>query len=251
MSARRLIAPLVAVLLLPAAPAAGGPLHGPTKLKLLECETGGDQADRFAVFEGEMKLLAGAARMQMRVTLQARTSDREAWDKVAAPGFGSWIAATPGVRRFVYTKRVENLVAPAQYRVVARYRWLNAAGATLARDERRTQVCRQPDQRANLTPARIDVEPGTGRDTRRYVIPVVNEGGTGASGFALRLTVNGQEQPLAPVTGLAAGERTLLSIEGPACLPGSTVKAVVDAGGVVDEADEDDNGVTTSCPSDG
>ncbi len=76
-----------------------------------------------------MRTVRGAARMQMRFTLQARTPDTTRWSAVAAPGFGTWVSSAPGTSRYVYTKRVEGLLAPASYRVQLRFRWLSDAGA--------------------------------------------------------------------------------------------------------------------------
>lgn len=226
---------------------AQGALLTPSKVRLVDCQAAVAQEDRFAIFEGEMRSVPRAARMQMRLTLQASTRDRSAWRRVASPGFGVWTSATPGVRRYVFTKRVENLFAPASYRVLVKFRWLDAAGTIVDRDTRRTPVCRQPDQRPNLMPLSLGIEPGSSRDTRTYLIPVVNRGRTQANPFSVTLTVNGQVQPFAAVTGLPAGERTVLSLEAPACRVGSSVSAVVDSDGAVDEADEADNMVASTC----
>ena len=244
-SLRLVLAATAALLAVPAAPSSAAP----AKVRLLACEAAIEQSERFAVFEGEVRSIAGAARMQVRFALEAHTQDRAGWTRVAAPGFGTWVASSPGVRRFVYTKRVENLFAPARYRVVARFRWLDSAGEVIARDKRRSPVCRQPDQRANLLPLRIEVGPGAFPESQRYVIPIVNRGRVDAAGFAVRLTVDGEPQPIAMAAGLAAGERSALTLEGPRCRPGTTVSAVVDADGVIDEADEADNLVSVSCPS--
>lgn len=247
---RRLVfTALAAALVATAAPAAAQPVPAPVKAKLMGCETALDQADRFAVFEGEMRSVAGASRLQMRFSLRGREPGHDRWVKVAAPGFGTWISATPGVRRFVYTRRVEDLLAPARYRVIARYRWLDAAGAVLRTAERRTPVCRQTDRRANLVPLSIDIEPGSMRDTRTYVVPVTNDGGLGADRFTVRLTVDGKSPPVSQVEGVHAGERMLVSFEAPTCRPGSVISVTVDADGVIDEADEADNTITASCPS--
>src|SRR5687767_6408803 len=115
-----LCAPLVALLLLAlAAPAAGAAAvpRSAAKAVLDACERSTDELDRAAVFEGQMRTIAGASRMQMRFTLQARTPEETRWSAVAAPGFGTWVGSAAGTSRYVYTKRVENLLAPASYRV--------------------------------------------------------------------------------------------------------------------------------------
>lgn len=246
---RRSLIPLALIAAALPAAAANATLLRSTKVRLVACETALSQSNRFAVFEGEMRSIAGASRMQVRLQLQARTPDRVGWTRVPAPGFSVWNSASSGVRKFVYTKRVENLFAPAEYRVVVKYRWLNGSGEVVRSDERRTPVCDEPDLRPNLEPLSIDVEPGSNRDTRTYLVPVINGGETDAASFSITLTVNGQAQPVARVSGLPAGVRTMLALEAPACTQGSTLTADVDTNGVVDEADEADNKFTATCPS--
>lgn len=248
---RLLLAALAVTLVLPGAPAHATPPAGPAKVRLLACVPAVEPTARYAVFESEMRGLPGFARLQVRFTLEARTPDDSGWSRVAAPGFGAWVAASPGVRRFVYTKRIENLVAPGHYRVVAKFRWLNAAGAIVGRELRRSGVCRQPDQRPDLTATRIDVDPGSSSDTRTYVIPLVNRGRTRAPGVAVRLIVNDEPQPLATLGSFAPGEQGVLGLAAPACRPGTSITAIVDPGGLVDEADETDNVLTVACPLQG
>ena len=108
---------------------------------LSACERGTDELDRAAVFEGQMRTIAGASRMQMRFTLQARTPDTARWSAVAAPGFGTWVSSAPGTSRYVYTKRVESLLAPASYRVLLRFRW---TARERADDRARPRATRPP-----------------------------------------------------------------------------------------------------------
>src|SRR5919202_1355356 len=91
------------------APAAAARPHA--RAVLVGCEHGPTDADRAAVFEAHMRTLPGAARMQMRFALQVRTPDHPMWSRLAAPGFGTWTTSAAGMARYVYTKRVENLVA--------------------------------------------------------------------------------------------------------------------------------------------
>src|SRR5262245_28481503 len=90
--------------------------------------TGCDTTAQFAVFEGRVTRVRGSAKMQMRFTLQALTPEQPVWRKIKADGFGTWIAAPVGVGRYFYDKRVEQLVAPASYRVVIEFRWRDARG---------------------------------------------------------------------------------------------------------------------------
>ena len=220
--------------------------HGPTKARLVQCAAAVGQPERFAVFTAEIRSLAAGASMQVRMTLQARTPGSR-FKRVRAPGFGAWNTASPGVRRYVYTKRIEGLLAPASYRVAVKYRWLDSGGRVIRRDSRRTRSCHQPDERPDLVPLRIGIGPGQSAETRTYLVPVLNRGLGDAGAFSVALTVNGLQQPAARVTGLPAGVRTVLAIEAPVCARGSTLSVRVDSGSVIDEADEADNTRRAAC----
>ncbi len=107
---------LFCLLLAAAAPAAAGAAQA--KARLTACETALEQEARKATFSGDMRTVRGAARLQVRFTLQARTDEETQWRTVAAPGFGTWNTSEPGIGRYVYSKTVENLLAPATYRAV-------------------------------------------------------------------------------------------------------------------------------------
>jgi len=109
-----------------------------------ECVRADRANARAAAFEGDMRAIPGAVRLRMRFVLQARTPDDSAWSRVDAPGFGRSFTSAPGVGRYVYAKRVEDLLAPAEYRVRVRFRWLDALGRTIARQTRTSLACRQP-----------------------------------------------------------------------------------------------------------
>ena len=52
-----------------------------------------------------------------------------------------------GVKIYKYLKQVTNLPAPAVYRALVRFRWLNAKGHVIAsRTCARTAGCQQPDR---------------------------------------------------------------------------------------------------------
>jgi hypothetical protein len=126
----------VALLAALAAPAAAPPASA----ELLTC----DRAALAAAFEARMSAAADTARMRMRFTLQARTPGVRGYRRIAAPGFDAWTTSDPGVGRYVFTRRVESLIGPAQYRVRVRFRWLDASGATVARATRVSRSCRIP-----------------------------------------------------------------------------------------------------------
>jgi hypothetical protein len=243
----RRFAPFIVLLAL-LAPAAAASAAVPPKVRLTACAPALEQGDRFAVFEGRMRSVKGTARMQMRFALEVRNPDTPRWHAVATPGFGRWVSSDPGVSRYVYTKRVENLVAPASYRAAVRFRWVDARGHRIASQRVVSPASVQPDLRPNLLPLDILVKPAPGPKRSRYAIPVVNRGRSASGPFDLALTVGGEALPLQAVEDLAAGERRVVSIDGPTCEPGSELTVVVDPSGAVDERIEADNRLTLPCP---
>jgi hypothetical protein len=247
MPLRAVILALLALAL--AAPAASAAVpRWAAKAVLSDCERAAADSDGAAVFEGQMRTVRGAARMQMRFTLQVRTPDSSRWSAVNAPGFGTWLSSAAGTARYVYTKRVEGLLAPASYRVQLRYRWLSTEGRTLATTRRSSRACRQPDPRPNLVVSSLTVRPAARAGRYRYVAFVRNTGRSAADESALRLAFGDGELPLAPVLALEPGEGVEVTVEGPACEAGEPVDADADAGDAVDERDEADNRFTRLCP---
>lgn len=242
---RRFALPIALLILLaPASSAAAA-----QKARLMDCESALGQADRFAVFEGRMRSIPGAERLQMRFTLQVHDQSSQRWRAVPAPGFGRWVSSDAGVSRYVYTKRVENLVAPAAYRSVVRFRWLNARGRRLGADHAHSPTCLQADLRPNLQPLDIQVQPGPEATRATYAIPVANKGRSPAAAFGLVVTVDGQALPPQGVDAIPPGERRFVFVEGPRCKPGSTLAVDVDPSGAVDERIEVDNRITRPCPT--
>src|SRR5690242_16936721 len=103
----------------------------PLAARVVTCTTGADDASRAAVFSGSMPAAAGTRRMMMRFVLQQRLGGvgaKAPFRSVKVPGWGGWEKSDPGHRGFVFTKRVEALVAPAGYRAAITFRWLDARG---------------------------------------------------------------------------------------------------------------------------
>jgi hypothetical protein len=238
---------LLALVVLAAAPAARAaePL---AKVVLTSCTTGLAASDRTVVYEGRMRRVTGTRTMQMRFALQARAPAAKHWSGVKGPGLGVWVTSDKGVARYSFTKRIENLGAPASYRVIVRFRWLDARGRRIDSDELTSKPCREPDLRPDLAARRIDVQRIGDPARRRYVVVVRNDGATAAGGFDVGLTL--PTGALAPehVVDLGSGASTLVTFVGPRCEAGDTLTAVVDTGGLVDEADEDDDTLAVPCP---
>jgi hypothetical protein len=112
---------------------------------LTQCATATiPQAERSATFAGEMTAVPGSARMQMRIDLEERIPGETQYRMVNAPALGVWHASTPGVKVFTHIQQVTNLSAPALYRGIVRFRWLNAKGRTIKAEVLRTARCEQP-----------------------------------------------------------------------------------------------------------
>ena len=240
--------PLALACLAALAPAAGAAERAPARAVLAACERATDEADGAGVFEGQMRAAAGSARLQMRFTLQARTPARPRWTTVQAPGFGAWATSAAGTARYVYTKRVEGLLAPGAYRVRVRFRWLDAGGVAILRASAFSAACRQPDTRPDLVVRSIALAAGARPGRQRYVVKVRNTGRTTAGASSLELTVGGEMVPAASVAALDAGESALVELEGPACAAGEPLTAEADAAQAVDERNEADNVFSRPCP---
>ncbi len=111
---------------------------------LEQCMTSTVQTERSATFTGEMSSVAGAAKMSMRIEVEERVPGEIEFHTVSAPGLGVWRAADPKVKVYKYVKQVSNLSAPASYRGLVRFRWINAHGHVIKRAERLTTRCLQP-----------------------------------------------------------------------------------------------------------
>lgn len=229
-------------------PRARAPMTKPRlAARLAACHTGADPADRYAVFEASMPSLGRTDRMWMRFDLQQRLRPDAPWTGVAVPKLGIWNRSLPGRPGFIYTKRIDQLAAPAAYRTVVRFRWYDASGRLLRRARLLTAACRQPDPRPELGVGGVTAAPGPpGQAT--YAITVRNRGRGGAGAFATVLAVDGRPWPALAVPGLAARQSQVVLVSAAACAPGSLIEVTVDPDGAVDEADETNDDVTRPCP---
>ncbi len=128
-----------------AASAGGAPKVGGVSATLEQCLSEGEQAERSATFAGEMSLIPGTTRMEMRIDVIERMPGEITYHTVSAPGLGVWRGSVPGVKTYKYLKQVTNLAGPAFYRGVVRYRWLNGKGRLILASILRTKRCEQPE----------------------------------------------------------------------------------------------------------
>lgn len=215
----------------------------PLAAKLAACESGVEAADRFAVFTGSMPR-NGAATMAMRFDLYEKLPGGS-WELVKLDNWGVWErTAKKGVPGFIFTKRLEQLVAPAAFRAAVSFRWYDAKGRVAASERRTSPVCRQPDWRPDLHVRRI-VAPSDGGQTK----VVVRNTGRGAAGaFALNVARSDFVKG-ATVGGLPAGSQATVGVSLGRCKPGESITVTLDPAGAVDEADEADNTATLACPA--
>jgi hypothetical protein len=211
--------------------------------QLDRCHPSLDAAQRYAAFSGAMRSLrAGQDRMEMRFDLFRRARGSLVFKRVAAPGLGVWNRANPGVGRFKFRQKVENLSAPAAYRAVVSFRWIGADGHVFARAQHVTLACQQPLPDLRITEITRPVGSGT------YRVAVRNVGGLPARGFDVSLSVG--ERAVVPsqtVGVLGPHQSVVVTFTRTGCA--DPVAATADAGNAVPESDEANNTLTTSCTS--
>jgi CARDB protein len=219
--------------------------------RLASCTTGDAARARTAAFTASMPAIDGTASMWIRFDLFQRMTGEAEFAPVQLPAWGRWERSEPGRTGFIYTKKVQALRAPGAYRARVRFRWYGTDGRVLRRAQRLTKTCRQLDPRPDLRAGALTVAGGLGPATATYLLTVTNSGRGAAGPFDVRLTAEGM--PAAPVrsAGLAAGESSVVSIPGPRCAAGATVRFLLDAGAAVDESDEADDVVDRLCPAAG
>ena len=215
-------------------------------VKVTDCAPALDPVARSATFEARVRAARGSDRLQVRFTLQVRDEGfGSRWRKVVAPGFDEWLTSAAGVRRYTYARTIRNLAAPAAYRTVVRFRWLDADGVALKSARAWSAPCRQPDMRPDLEPVRIATAPGPDAGSRRYTVTLRNAGRTDAGPFDVAL----DGAAAVPVAGLAAGTQRSVELVAPACAAGAPPPTLrLDPADAVDERDEDDNVLALTCP---
>lgn len=120
------------------------PVVGNATATVEQCLATGAPAERSATFIGEMTAIPGTVRMSMRIDVEERAPGEAEFHAVTESGLGVWRPSDPKVKVYKYLKQVGNLSAPASYRGLVRFRWLNAHGHAIKRAERLTTRCLQP-----------------------------------------------------------------------------------------------------------
>lgn len=207
--------------------------------KLAACETGADAEDRFAVFSGAMPR-EGAPVMAMRFDLFERLPGGR-FERVSLANWGVWQStAKKGVPGFIFTKRVEQLAAPASFRAVVSFRWSDAEGRVIRRAKRTSPICRQPDWRPDLRISRVEyAEDGRARVT------VVNDGRSASPAFGVAMRT-GDRIVVRTLAGLPARQRRTVDLG--RCRSPELTTVTADPADAIEEADEGDNTWTAACP---
>lgn len=250
---RRFLATLFLLCLCTAAAPAQAAAIAPARVVSLRagleaCETGSAKANRFAVFTASMPRVRNAERMELRFDfLQRRPGDND-FVKLAVPKLGVWERAQPRVPAFLVEKRVNELAAPADYRVLVRFRWFAADGRVVRRSERRSKVCRQPDPRPDLIFESVTTRVAANPQRARYDVVVRNTGrGDALASAAVSMMVGGQRVPIQALSSLGAGESETVSFDGPRCTGETRIDLSLDVAGAVEEAGEANNTLSLPC----
>jgi hypothetical protein len=250
---RRALITVLLLLLVAAAPAyAAGPAAPTTdkptlSAELTACASGPTPAERAVEFTGSMPALSGTKRMQMRFTLLQRRGLRGAFKKVAVPGWSDWEKSDPYRPGFIFTKRVEGLLAPAAYRATIAFRWYDKRGKLQRSSSRTTAICMQQDPRPDLVLASFGATAASD-DQATYAIGVIDNGASPAGAFTVGLRLGTTQLGPLAAAALDPGQTTTVTITGPRCESGSTVEIDLDAGDAVDEADEANDVLQRPCP---
>lgn len=124
------------------------PAKASASATLEQCATAVTQAERAATFAGEMTVMPGTARMEMRIDIEEKIPGELEYRSVSAPQLSVWRASAPGVKIYTHLQQVTDLSAPALYRGAVRFRWLNAKGRVIRAEELHTPSCEQPAEPA-------------------------------------------------------------------------------------------------------
>jgi hypothetical protein len=124
---------------------------------LEQCDTSTVQSERSATFAAQMVATGATQRMEIKIELQQRLRRETEYHTIVAPNLGVWRGSEPGVRIDKYVQQVTNLTAPAAYRALVRFRWLDGKGHIIKRSELYTPRCLQP-----LPPEQVNATPTSG-----------------------------------------------------------------------------------------
>jgi len=224
------------------------PARGDAVARLAACHGPSHSPGRSLTVDSVMLSLRSGDRMHMRFDLLQRLPGRRRYHRLSGPGLGTWNAATPGVQRYRFRKPIQNLPAPAVYRVRVRYRWKDAAGHAFAATSRLTATCRQPDVRPDLRIAWVGEPSRLSATVFTYPVVIHNAGRGRSVDFDAVVTIGDRPQPARTIPGLAAGERRGVDLTGARCPSGAAASIQLDPDNRVQESYERNNVRSFTCP---
>ena len=111
---------------------------------LLTCSSGVTPLERSLTVSGSMPSIAANNKMWMRFELHQKLPGATAtYKRVKLPAWNPWVKSDPQVSGLVFERTVDSLVSPANYKVIVRFRWYNAAGNRIRSKSKTSKVCRQ------------------------------------------------------------------------------------------------------------
>jgi hypothetical protein len=223
----------------------------PPSVTLTACTNGTTIAQRTASFSAEMQAFTGTSTMSVNFRLFERTAATHRYVEVNAPGFGVWQVSNRGIAVFTANENVIDLPAPASFRAVVHYRWMDRHHHVIRTDTLVSPACVLQLLEPDLSIVKITHAAGATRATSLYGV-VVHNGGLAAAGpFAVALSVG--QTVLAPqtVTALAPSANQVVQFSGPRCIAGTTVTAQVDPAGSIVEPANADRKLTLTCGASG
>jgi archaellum component FlaF (FlaF/FlaG flagellin family) len=217
-----------------------------TLLRVRSCETGDTAKHRAATFYARMYAVKGTNTMAMRFTLVNRAGDGPP-TVVDNPSLSQWRKSRAGVARFGYAQSVEGLERGGVYAVQVQFRWLDSHGKVIRSVKRTSSSCRQQGELPNLSVTRITARAGQASGTELYGVDVTNTGQGKAQKVDVNLFVDGVAADSYRLDLVKAGETVTVHFTAPSCK--QSLRAVVDRAGKINETNEDDNVLRSSCPA--
>lgn len=224
----------------------GGGSAAKAAARVTKCVSSAVIDDRLIEVTGEMGAGAGGQALEMRFALYVRVGTRgKRFRHVKATGLDQWIAASaPDATSFRYRQTVTALNAPAHYRMIVRFRWLDSSGTTTRRASRTTGVCRQRAGLPDLVVQNIGIAPSADGLSAIYYVFALNSGKSEARNVSITVASGGYSA-VQVLPALLASESKIVEFTGSPC--DKFVTAEIDSTRVVKEAKEGNNSYRKPC----
>jgi hypothetical protein len=221
------------------------------------CQAALEPAQREISVQAVMRPVTGTQRMVMRVELLQRTKSGGPVTEVSGGDLGAWRTPsnpTLGQRpKDIWNVEhpVIGLSAPASYRFRVTFRWTGSHGKVLAKVQRYSRWCAQPELRPDLLVQSITIEPIPNQPAAdRYIAVIRNQGASAAGPFEVLFTPSGPSSvQVHTITLLPAHARRQVTFIGPACAVAGAPTISVDPGDQVADLNRSNNSLTATCPA--